>query len=87
MTQWSLPKLRHYLIEEKVVANISIRWLGEILHRYGVRLRRTKTWKESTDPLFKAIAPLFPRKGFISGWPRALPRDNRHSNQRICAYN
>src|SRR5438477_4568789 len=52
MTQWSLPKLRQYLIEQKVVANISIRWLGEILHRYQVRLRRTKTWKESTDPLF-----------------------------------
>jgi transposase len=52
MNQWSLPKLRQYLIEQKVVANISIRWLGEILHRYKVRLRRTKTWKESTDPLF-----------------------------------
>jgi transposase/DNA-binding Lrp family transcriptional regulator len=52
MTQWSLPKLRQYLIEQKVVANISIRWLGEILRRYQVRLRRTKTWKESTDPLF-----------------------------------
>jgi transposase len=52
MTQWSLAKLRQYLIEQKVVVNISIRWLGEILHRYKVRLRRTKTWKESTDPLF-----------------------------------
>lgn len=52
MTQWSVPKLRQYLIEQKVVAHISIRWLGEILHRYKVRLRRTKTWKESTDPLF-----------------------------------
>jgi transposase len=52
MTQWSLDKLRQYLIEQKVIAHISIRWLGEILHRYGVRLRRTKTWKESTDPLF-----------------------------------
>lgn len=52
MTQWSLTKLRQYLIEQKVIANISIRWLGEILHRYKVRLRRTKTWKESTDPLF-----------------------------------
>ena len=52
MTQWSLPKLRQYLIEQKIVANISIRWLGEILRRYKVRLRRTKTWKESTDPLF-----------------------------------
>jgi len=52
MTQWSLSKLRLYLIEQKIVANISIRWLGEILRRYKVRLRRTKTWKESTDPLF-----------------------------------
>jgi transposase len=52
MSQWSVPKLRLYLIEQKVVAHISIRWLGEILHRYKVRLRRTKTWKESTDPLF-----------------------------------
>jgi transposase len=52
MTQWSLPKLRQYLIEQKIVATISIRWLGEILRRYKVRLRRTKTWKESTDPLF-----------------------------------
>jgi transposase len=52
MRQWSLDKLRQYLIEQKIIAHISIRWLGEILHRYGVRLRRTKTWKESTDPLF-----------------------------------
>lgn len=52
MTQWSVPKLRQYLIEQKIVTDISIRWLGEILRRYKVRLRRTKTWKESTDPLF-----------------------------------
>jgi transposase len=52
MTQWSVPKLRQYLVEQKIVAHISIRWLGEILRRYQVRLRRTKTWKESTDPLF-----------------------------------
>jgi transposase len=52
MSQWSVPKLRRYVIEQKIVANISIRWLGEILRRYKVRLRRTKTWKESTDPFF-----------------------------------
>lgn len=52
MTQWSLPKLRQYLIEQEIVAHISIRWLGEILRRYTVRLRRTKTWKDSQDPLF-----------------------------------
>jgi transposase len=70
MTQWSLPKLRRYLIEQKIVAHISIRWLGEILRRYKVRLRRTKTWKDSDDPLFvpkfRAIRRLYrhrPTKG------------------------
>src|SRR5262249_17129803 len=27
-------------------------WLRVLLHRLGVRWRRTKTWKESTDPAF-----------------------------------
>jgi len=66
MTQWSLAKLRQYLIEQKIIAHISLRWLGEILHRYGVRLRRTKTWKESTDPLFvrkyRAIRRLYRKR-------------------------
>jgi transposase len=66
MTQWSLPKLRQYLIEQQVIAHISIRWLGVLLHRYHVRLRRTKTWKESTDPLFvqkfRAIRRLYRRR-------------------------
>ena len=66
MNQWSLPKLRQYLIEQKIIAHISIRWLGEILRRYKVRLRRTKTWKESTDPLFaqkyRAIRRLYRRR-------------------------
>lgn len=66
MTQWSLPKLQQYLIEQKIVANISIRWLSVILHRYKVRLRRTKTWKESTDPLFvqkyRAIRRLYQKR-------------------------
>ena len=52
MKQWSLPKRRQYLIEQKIIEHISICWWGEILRRYKVRLRRTKTWKESTDPLF-----------------------------------
>ena len=52
MTQWSLPKLREYLVEQHLVPNISIEWLRQFLHRCKIRLRRTKTWKESTDPLF-----------------------------------
>lgn len=53
MKQWSLPKLRDYLVEQKIVANISVEWLRQCLHRWKIRLRRTKTWKESTDPLFR----------------------------------
>src|ERR1043166_5241885 len=52
MTQWSLPKLRAYFIEQKILAGISVEWLRQFLHRCKIRLRRTKTWKESTDPLF-----------------------------------
>jgi transposase len=63
MTQWSLAKLRQYLIEQQVITHISLRWLAVILRRHGVRLRRTKTWKESTDPLFarkyRAIRQLY----------------------------
>ena len=53
MQQWSLPKLHDYLIEQKIVPSISVEWLRQLLRRAKVRLRRTKTWKESTDPLFE----------------------------------
>src|SRR5262249_29691933 len=52
MSQWSLSKLRSYLIEQQIVADISIEWLRTILHRLRIRWRRTKTWKESQDPDF-----------------------------------
>jgi transposase len=52
LNQWSLPKLRDYLIEQKIVTHLSVEWLRQLLRRYKVRLRRTKTWKESTDPQF-----------------------------------
>lgn len=54
MTRWSLPKLRAYLVEQKIVAHISLEWLRTLLRRQGVRWRRTKTWKESHDPDFAA---------------------------------
>jgi transposase len=66
MQQWSLCKLRDYLIEQKIVPSISIEWLRQLLHRFHVRLRRTKTWKESTDPHFRskreAIRRLYRRR-------------------------
>jgi transposase len=54
MTRWSLAKLRAYLVEQEVVAHISLEWLRTLLRRQDVRWRRTKTWKESHDPDFAA---------------------------------
>jgi len=66
MNQWSLPKLRDFLVEQKIVASISVEWLRQFLHRCRIRLRRTKTWKESTDPLFwqkyRAIRRLYRKR-------------------------
>lgn len=53
-TVWSLEKLKEYLIETKVVKTISHETLRSILHQRGIRLKRTKTWKESNDPAFEA---------------------------------
>ena len=52
LTQWSLRKLREYLVSQKIVAHISIQRLNELLRLCDIRLRRTKTWKESKDPHF-----------------------------------
>jgi transposase len=53
MTQWSLSKLRDYLVSQKIVARISLDWLRALLRRFGIRWRHTKTWKESKDPQFR----------------------------------
>jgi transposase len=50
MTRWSLAKLRDYLVEQDIVPSLSLEWLRTLLRRLGIRWRRTKTWKESTDP-------------------------------------
>lgn len=54
MTQWSLSKLREYLVSQHILPWISLGWLRELLLRCGVRWRHTKSWKESTDPQFAA---------------------------------
>ena len=54
MSVWSLPKLREYLIAQKIVPNISVEGLRQILRQRKVRWRHTKTWKDSSDPEFWA---------------------------------
>jgi transposase len=93
MTVWSLSKLRAYLIEQKIVASISLEWLRQILRRRRIRWRHTKTWKESHDPAFwrkyRRIKRLYARpirKGVrLSidefGPLNLLPRHGKHYGQ------
>lgn len=74
MNQWSLSKLREYLISQEIVSEISLEWLRQLLRRHGIRWRRTKTWKESADPEF------WPKYRRIRGLYRRRPRGGR----RIC---
>ncbi len=52
MSVWSLPKLRDYLVSQKIVAAISVEHLRQILKARKINWRHTKTWKESDDPQF-----------------------------------
>jgi transposase len=52
LSVWSLPKLREYLVAQKIVPSISLEWLRQVLRRRKVRWRHTQTWKDSTDPDF-----------------------------------
>ena len=74
MTEWSLFKLREYLIEQGLISTISLEWLRQLLRRCGVRWRRTKTRKDSHDPQF---------------WPkyrrlRRLYRKRPQGGRRLC---
>ena len=74
MTQWSLAKLREYLIAQKIIGAISLEWLRTLLRRCGVRWRRTKTWKESMDPEFQVKYRRI----------RRLYKKRPHDGRRIC---
>jgi transposase len=54
MSVWSLPKLRDYLVAQKIVLSISVEALRQILKGRRIHWRHTKTWKDSTDPQFWA---------------------------------
>lgn len=51
MNQWSLAKLRQYLIEQKIIAAISLSWLRFLLREAGVRWRHTKARGGKVDRL------------------------------------
>jgi transposase len=52
-TEWSLPKLKDYVIGNTDIDYISHETIRRILHENGIKYRRTKTWKDSNDPDFE----------------------------------
>ncbi len=52
-TEWSLPKLKDYVISNTDIDYISHETIRRILQESGIKYRRTKTWKESNDPDFE----------------------------------
>lgn len=52
-TQWSVSKLRAYLLKRSLFPDYSNEWVRRLLNREGISLQRTKTWKESPDPDFE----------------------------------
>jgi transposase len=52
-TQWSVSKLRTYLLKKGLFPDLSNEWIRRLLKREGVTLQHTKTWKESPDKEFE----------------------------------
>lgn len=50
LTRWSLRQLRRYLLRRKVVRQLSVEGLRQILRTAGCSWQRTRTWKTSLDP-------------------------------------
>jgi len=58
-TQWSMTKLHAYLMKQRHFPKVSPEWLRRQLHRAKISWQRTKTWKQSLDPQFKAKKSVF----------------------------
>jgi transposase len=56
LNRWSLRRLRRYLIRRKIIRQISVEGLRQVLRRAGASWQRTRTWKTSPDPDYEAKA-------------------------------
>ena len=52
--QWSLRKLRDFLVEKKLVKPISHNVVRRVLRGRKITFQRTRTWKRSSDPDYDA---------------------------------
>lgn len=58
-TNWSISKLHTYLVKHHLLPAVGPEWLRQLLRREQVSWQRTKTWKKSHDPEFKAKKSAF----------------------------
>jgi transposase len=56
LNRWSLWRLRRYLIRRKIIHQISVEGLRQVLRHAGASWQRTRTWKTSPDPHYEAKA-------------------------------
>ena len=52
-TDWSVAKLHQYCADRGFLPECTDEWVRRLLRREGLTYQRTKTWKESNDPLFE----------------------------------
>lgn len=52
-TDWSVAKLHNYCDEKGLLPPCTDEWVRRLLRREGLTYQRTKTWKQSNDPLFE----------------------------------
>ena len=52
-TDWSVAKLHKHCDEKGLLPECTDEWVRRLLRREGLTYQRTKTWKQSNDPLFE----------------------------------
>ena len=52
-TDWSVAKLHKYCSDKGLLPECTDEWVRRLLRREGLTYQRTKTWKQSNDPLFE----------------------------------
>lgn len=52
-TDWSVAKLHDYCARKGLLGECTDEWVRRLLRREGLTYQRSKTWKQSNDPLFE----------------------------------
>ena len=52
--QWSLRKLRDFLVEKRLIQPVSHNVIRRVLKNRKITYQRTRTWKRSNDPAYDA---------------------------------